>query len=108
MPWLSGGSTLGGSQTNVRTYFPLGGFLNLPECPPILAGPQYAIGRLIYLHKVGNGGRGHPGRAGLCRRLARGRQCLEQRSQMSFASLHRMLGVRRRRHLAARLPGGRL
>ena len=57
--WLSAGSTLGGSQTNVRTYTPLGGFLNLSGLPAnSLAGPQYAMGRLIYTHKVGNGGQG--------------------------------------------------
>jgi NTE family protein len=57
--WLSSGSTVGGSQTNVRTFFPLGGFLNLSGVQAqTLAGPQYAIGRLIYLRKVGNGGEG--------------------------------------------------
>jgi NTE family protein len=57
--WLSAGSTTGGSQTNVRTFFPLGGFLNLSGVQAqTLAGPQYAIGRLIYLRKVGNGGEG--------------------------------------------------
>jgi len=57
--WISGGSTIGGSQQNVRTFFPLGGFLNLSGVQSqTLAGPQYAIGRLIYLRKVGNGGEG--------------------------------------------------
>lgn len=57
--WLSTGSTIGGSQTDVRTFFPLGGFLNLSGVQSqTLAGPQYAIGRLIYLRKVGNGGEG--------------------------------------------------
>jgi NTE family protein len=57
--WVSAGSTIGGSDTNVRTFFPLGGFLNLSGVPAeTLAGPQYAIGRLIYLRKVGNGGEG--------------------------------------------------
>ena len=57
--WLSTGSTIGGSQTNVRTFFPLGGFLNLSGVQSqTLAGPQYAIGRLIYLRKIGNGGEG--------------------------------------------------
>jgi NTE family protein len=57
--WLSAGSTVGGSQTNVRTFFPLGGFLNLSGVQTgTLAGPQYAIGRVIYLRKVGNGGEG--------------------------------------------------
>jgi NTE family protein len=57
--WFSSGSTIGGSETNVRTFFPLGGFLNLSGVrSETLAGPQYAIGRLIYLRKVGNGGEG--------------------------------------------------
>lgn len=57
--WISGGSTVGGSTTNVRTYFPLGGFLNLSGIETAtLAGPQFAIGRLIYLRKIGNGGEG--------------------------------------------------
>ena len=57
--WLTAGSTIGGSETNVRSFFPLGGFLNLSGVPAeTLAGPQYAIGRLIYLRKVGNGGEG--------------------------------------------------
>jgi NTE family protein len=57
--WITAGSTIGGSVNNVRTFFPLGGFLNLSGVPAeTLAGPQYAIGRLIYLRKVGNGGEG--------------------------------------------------
>jgi NTE family protein len=57
--WLSSGSTIGGSETNVRSFFPLGGFMNLSGVPTqTLAGPQFAIGRLIYLRKVGNGGEG--------------------------------------------------
>jgi NTE family protein len=57
--WVTAGSIIGGSETNVRTYFPLGGFLNLSGVEAgTLAGPQYAIGRLIYLRKVGNGGEG--------------------------------------------------
>jgi NTE family protein len=57
--WVTAGSTIGGSTSNVRTFFPLGGFLNLSGVPAeTLAGPQFAIGRLIYLRKVGNGGEG--------------------------------------------------
>ena len=57
--WFSSGSTIGGSETNVRTFFPLGGFLNLSGVrSETLAGPQFAIARLIYLRKVGNGGEG--------------------------------------------------
>lgn len=57
--WLSGGTTLGGSETNVRTWFPLGGFLNLSgERAESLAGPYYGIGRLIGLRSIGRGGEG--------------------------------------------------
>ncbi len=57
--WFSSGTTVGGSETNVRTFFPLGGFLNLSGMPAwSMSGPEYAIGRLIYLRKVGNGGEG--------------------------------------------------
>lgn len=57
LAWLSAGSTIGGSQTNVRDYFPLGGFLSLSGLPPqSLAGPHYGIARAIFLHSVGNGG----------------------------------------------------
>jgi NTE family protein len=57
--WLTAGSTVGGSTTNVHDYFPLGGFLNLSGVETnTLAGPQMAIGRLIYLRKIGSGGEG--------------------------------------------------
>ncbi len=57
--WLSGGSTVGGSETNVRAYFPLGGFLNLSGlAAQSLAGPHFAVGRLVYLRSVGHGGEG--------------------------------------------------
>jgi NTE family protein len=57
--WLSGGSTVGGSDTNVRAFFPLGGFLNLSgTTAQSLAGPHYAIARLVYLRSVGRGGEG--------------------------------------------------
>ncbi len=59
LAWLSGGSTIGGSETNVREYFPLGGFLSLSGlAAQSLAGPHYAIARGIFLHSVGNGGEG--------------------------------------------------
>jgi NTE family protein len=57
--WLSGGSTIGGSDTNVRAYFPLGGFLNLSGlAAQSLAGPHYAIARVLYVRTVGRGGEG--------------------------------------------------
>ncbi len=59
LAWLSGGSTIGGSDTNIHEYFSLGGFLSLSGlAAQSLAGPNYAIARAIFLHSVGNGGEG--------------------------------------------------
>jgi NTE family protein len=92
--WFSGGSTIGGSETNVRTFFPLGGFLNLSGLrAETLAGPQYAIGRLIYLRKVGNGGEGIldvPAYVGVS--IEDG-NVWSSRSQISFSDTHRDASV---------------
>jgi NTE family protein len=57
--WLSGGSTVGGSDQNVRSYFPLGGFLNLSGlAAQSLAAPYYGVARALYYRSVGNGGEG--------------------------------------------------
>jgi NTE family protein len=92
--WFSSGSTIGGSETNVRTFFPLGGFLDLSGVrSQTLAGPQYAIGRLIYLRKVGNGGEGIldvPAYIGMS--LEDG-NVWSSRSQMSFANTHKDASV---------------
>jgi len=57
--WLSGGTTLSGSEQNVRAWFPLGGFLNLSGVrADSLAGPYYGIARLIGLRSIGRGGEG--------------------------------------------------
>ncbi|HTW74717.1 MAG TPA: patatin-like phospholipase family protein [Steroidobacteraceae bacterium] len=86
--WLSGGGTVGGSQTNTLDYFPLGGFLQLSGVrADTLAGPQYAIGRLIYLHKVGNGGEGILDVPAYVGASIESGNVWQQRSQMSFASL---------------------
>jgi NTE family protein len=86
--WLSGGSTIGGSQTNVRTYFPLGGFLNLSGVPAgTLAGPQYAIGRLMYLHQIGSGGEGILDVPAYVGASLESGNVWQQRGQMSFTSL---------------------
>lgn len=86
--WLSAGSTVGGSQTNVRTFFPLGGFLNLSGVrADTLAGPQYAIARVIYLHKIGNGGEGILDVPAYIGASIESGNVWMQRSQMSFSSL---------------------
>jgi NTE family protein len=55
---VSAGSTLT-TTSGVQNYFPLGGFLNLSGVPSgALSGPHFGIARLIYLHRLGRGGRG--------------------------------------------------
>jgi NTE family protein len=92
--WFSSGNTIGGSETNVRTFFPLGGFLSLSGIrSETLAGPQYAIGRLIYLRKVGNGGEGIldvPAYVGMS--LEDG-NVWNSRSQISFGNTHKDASV---------------
>jgi NTE family protein len=60
MFWVSGGATF--NQTDpldVRTQYPLGGLFNLSGIAAnSLAGPQYAIGRLLVYRKIGKGGDG--------------------------------------------------
>jgi NTE family protein len=88
--WFSGGSTIGGSDTNVRSYYPLGGFLNLSGLgTDTLAGPHYAMARLIYLRKVGNSGEGIlevPAYAGLSFELG---NVWAKRGDLSLSSAHR-------------------
>ena len=101
MGWVSGGSTVGGSDTNVREYFLLGGFLNLSGLPTqSLAGPHFAMVRGLYMRSVGNGGEGDPGRAGLRGHFGRARQRLAaaQRHELRLRT-PRCLAVLRRRHL---------
>jgi NTE family protein len=90
MAWLSAGSTIGGSETNVREYFLLGGFLSLSGLPfESLAGPHYALARAIYLHSVGNGGEGIldvPAYAGASFELG---NVWSQRSDISLSSARR-------------------
>ncbi|HTC53595.1 MAG TPA: patatin-like phospholipase family protein [Steroidobacteraceae bacterium] len=60
MFWISGGATF--NQTNpldVRTQYPLGGLFNLSGiAADSLAGPQYAIARVLLYRKIGKGGDG--------------------------------------------------
>ena len=88
--WVSGGSTIGGSDTNVRSFFPLGGFLSLSGLPSqSLAGPHYAIARALYFRSVGSGGEGVlnvPAYAGLSVELG---NVWARRSDLSFSSARR-------------------
>ena len=85
--WVSSASTIGGSDTNVRAYFPLGGFLNLSGLPAqSLAGPHYAIARVVYLRTVGRGGEGIlnvPAYAGISYEIG---NVWAKRSELSFGS----------------------
>ncbi len=57
--WASAGSQLDAENATERSYYPLGGFLNLSGVPAdALTGPHYAIARAIYFRQVGNGGEG--------------------------------------------------
>jgi len=57
--WGSAGTLLNVELADARTYFPLGGFLNLSGiAADSLSGPHYSIGRLVYYRKVGSGGEG--------------------------------------------------
>jgi NTE family protein len=90
MGWVSGGSTVGGSDTNVREYFLLGGFLNLSGlATQSLAGPEFGMVRGIYMRSVGTGGEGIlevPAYVGVSAELG---NVWQQRSDMSFGSARR-------------------
>jgi NTE family protein len=92
--WMSGGSTVGGSDTNVREFFLLGGFLNLSGlATQSLAGPNFAIARGVYLRSVGTGGEGIlevPAYVGLSLELG---NVWDQRSAISTGSARRDASV---------------
>lgn len=85
--WISLGSTVAGSETNVRSFYELGGFLNLSGLEPeSLAGPHYGIARAIYMRSVGNGGEGVlnvPGYVGAALEIG---NVWTQRQDVSFGS----------------------
>jgi NTE family protein len=57
--WGSAGTLLNDEFADARSYFPLGGFLNLSGiAADSLSGPHYSIARLVYYRKVGSGGEG--------------------------------------------------
>jgi NTE family protein len=57
--WASAGTLLEPAQASARSFFSLGGFLNLSGLTPdALQGPHFAITRLVYYRKVGSGGEG--------------------------------------------------
>jgi NTE family protein len=57
--WTSAGTQVDDDVDVVRSYFTLGGFLNLSAVTPeTLVGPHFAIARGIYYRQVGRGGQG--------------------------------------------------
>jgi NTE family protein len=92
--WVSAGSLLDASFADERSYFTLGGFLNLSGmAADSLIGPHYGMARLIYYRKVGNGGEGFlnvPMYAGLS--LEAG-NVWESRSDVSFASARKDMSL---------------
>ena len=77
MLWASGGTLLDAGIADERSYFPLGGFLNLSGLSAdALIGPHFGIARLIYYRKVGSGGEGFLNVPLYLGHVAGGRQCL--------------------------------
>ena len=57
--WASGGALLDPQYADERSWYSLGGFLNLSGLPAErLTGPNFAIARLIYYRRIGNGREG--------------------------------------------------
>ena len=57
--WTTAGTRLDSDVDIVRSYFPLGGFLNMSGITPeTLTGPHFAIARGIYYRRIGEGGQG--------------------------------------------------
>ncbi|HEV7607135.1 MAG TPA: patatin-like phospholipase family protein [Steroidobacteraceae bacterium] len=59
MLWTTAGTRLDSDVDIVRSFFSLGGFLNMSGiAPDTLVGPHFAIARAIYYRQVGQGGQG--------------------------------------------------
>jgi NTE family protein len=57
MAWVSAGSLLDAGFADQRSYFPLGGFLDLSGLPrDSQVGPHMAIARLVYYRRIGSSG----------------------------------------------------
>ncbi len=57
--WSSFGTTINQDTADVRTLFPLGGFLNLSGLKAdSLSGPHYGIARFMFYRQIGRGGPG--------------------------------------------------
>jgi NTE family protein len=57
--WVSAGALLDARFVDERSWYSLGGFLNLSGLPAErLTGPNFGIARMIYYRRLGNGGEG--------------------------------------------------
>ena len=102
--WADAGTTIDAAPTP-ENFFSLGGFLNLSGLPPgSLSGPHYGIARLHVLPPDRARRLGRARSAGVRGRLARGRQYLADREDVSFGDLRKDGERVLRRRYAAR-PG---
>lgn len=85
--WTSFGTHIDSAGDDVRTLFPLGGFLNLSGiAPETLSGRHFAIARALYYRQIGRGGEGFlnvPAYAGLSFEVG---NVWEDRSDISLGS----------------------
>jgi NTE family protein len=85
--WTSFGTQVDSAEDNVRSLFPLGGFLNLSGiAPETLSGRHFAIARALYYRQIGRGGEGFlnvPAYAGLSLEMG---NVWDNRSDISFGS----------------------
>ncbi len=85
--WTSFGTQIDSAEDNVRSLFPLGGFLNLSGiAPETLSGRHFAIARALYYRQIGRGGEGFlnvPAYAGLSFEVG---NVWDDRSDISFGS----------------------
>ncbi len=92
--WTSLGTRLEGGTADVRTLFPLGGFLNLSGLKPnSLTGEHFGITRFLFYRQIGRGGPGvlnFPAYAGLS--LEAG-NVWNKRGDASFASTRKDMSV---------------
>jgi NTE family protein len=87
LAWVSAGSLLDADFADERSYFPLGGFLNLSGLPrDSLSGPHLGMARMLYFRRLGSRGDGFlnvPIYAGAALELG---NVWERRSDISFSS----------------------
>jgi NTE family protein len=92
--WTSAGTLLDAEEADGRSYFPVGGFLNLSGMSAeSLNGPHFGSARLIYYRKIGNGGEGLlnvPMYAGMSIEVG---NTWERRSQMTLGSARKDMSL---------------